>query len=365
MAFLDGGVYDRDDRTLFLGGAQVHDVVLAGPAAVDEVVVFVANGSEPSRVRAKVGWASRVRPLNPGDWAALRFQPRWWWPARPALYRVRVEFLPEGRTALVQIRAGAREIGEAYAGWGRWDAAVPYLERALAAHPGDGEVLLLLGTAYHRLGRGPDARRMATRLEAEAPGYVAILRQLGQGAEPPERWTPAFAQLTGLDAALLVPALTREVRIDAVLARGRLGGDPGTPGMTAAVFERGTDRPGSDPQWAAGAPASPVSRPGRLPRTVHAPRAGRAPRARRARCSASSPSAGSWRRGRSSRTTLGDGRSRVDVPVPFVLDGPPTPVAVQVEATGRGSFAVDRVQIEPDLPATFRERWRALQALGG
>jgi hypothetical protein len=363
VAFLDGGAYDRDDRTLFLGGAQVHDVVLAGPAAVDEVVVFVQNGSEPSRVRAKVGWASRVRPLDPGDWAALRFQPRWWWPARPALYRVRVEFLPEGRTALVQIRAGAREIGEAYAGWGRWDAAVPYLERALAAHPGDGEVLLLLGTAYRRLGRGPDARRMATRLEAEAPGYVAILRQLGQGAEPPERWAQAFAQLTGLDAALLVPALTREVRIDAILARGRLGGDPGTPGVIAAVFERGTDGPDV---------------------ILNGPRGPRpllylAPGAYRARFTLRG---GAGTAGQSSLVlrvfaerqllatrpvmpdTLGDGRSRVDVPVPFILDGPPTPVAVQVEATGRGSFAVDRVQIEPDLPVTFRERWRALQALG-
>ena len=62
---------------------------------------------------------------------------------------------------------------------------------------------------------------------------------------------------------------------------------------------------------------------------------------------------------------LGDGRRAADFPVPVVLEGPPTPVALQVEATGRGSFAVDRVQIEPDLPGTFRERWRALQALGG
>jgi hypothetical protein len=61
---------------------------------------------------------------------------------------------------------------------------------------------------------------------------------------------------------------------------------------------------------------------------------------------------------------LGDGRRPVDIPVPFVLDGRPTPMAVQIEATGRGSFAVDRVQIEPDLPATFRARWQALQALG-
>ncbi len=33
-------------------------------------------------------------------------------------------------------------------------------------------------------------------------------------------------------------------------------------------------------------------------------------------------------------------------------------------AVPSGSFAVDRVQIEPDLPATFRARWQALQALG-
>jgi len=204
---------------------------------------------------------------------------------------------------------------------------------------------------------------MATRLEAEAPGYVAILRQLGQGAEPPERWAPAFAQLTGLDAALLVPALTREVRIDAILARGRLGGDPGTPGVIAAVFERGTDNPDV---------------------ILNGPRGPRpllylAPGAYRARFTLRG---GAGTAGQSSLVlrvfaerqllatrpvmpdTLGDGRSRVDVPVPFILDGPPTPVAVQVEATGRGSFAVDRVQIEPDLPATFRERWRTLQALG-
>ena len=30
VAFLDPGPYDRDDRTVFLGGAQVHDVTLAG-----------------------------------------------------------------------------------------------------------------------------------------------------------------------------------------------------------------------------------------------------------------------------------------------------------------------------------------------
>jgi hypothetical protein len=62
---------------------------------------------------------------------------------------------------------------------------------------------------------------------------------------------------------------------------------------------------------------------------------------------------------------LGDGRRAVDVEVPFLHDGPPTPVALQVEATGRGSFAVDRVWIEPDLVTTLRQRWLGLEALAG
>jgi hypothetical protein len=62
---------------------------------------------------------------------------------------------------------------------------------------------------------------------------------------------------------------------------------------------------------------------------------------------------------------LDAGRRVADVPVPFVHDRPPTAMAIQVEATGHGSFAVDRMRIEPDLPGTFRERWWALQALGG
>ena len=363
VAFLDPGPYDRDDRTVLLGGAQGHDVILAGPAAVDEIVVFVANGPEASRVRIEVGWAKRSRLLGPAEWHAFRFRPWRWWPVRPVLYRVTIGFLPEGRSALVQIRAGAREIGEAYAAWGRWEAAIPYLERATTARPGDGEVLLLLGTAYRQLGRVGDARRIGARLDAEAPGYVAAIRELGQGPPPPEGWTPAFERTTGLDPALLTPALTREVGIEGILAQGRLGSDPATPGAVVAVFEEGVDRPGV---------------------VLNGPRGPRpllylAPGAYRARFTLrGSPGHGSQesavlrvfaeRRLLATRPVRGDelggGHRTGDVLVPFVHEGPPTPIALQVEATGRGSFAVDRVRIEPDLAETFRLRWLALQALG-
>jgi hypothetical protein len=364
VSFLDAGPYDRDDRTLLLSGAQRHDVTLAARTTVDEVLVLVANGPEPSRIRVTVGWSRRWRRLEPGEWRAFRFRPRWWWPVRPALYRVTVGLLPEGRSALVQIRAGARDIGEAYAAWGRWEEAVPYLERAAAPRPVDAEVLVLLGTAYRQLGRPGDARRVAMRLETEASGYTAAVRQLAQDAERPDAWGPAFARATGLDAALLTPALTREVRPEAILAQGRLGGDPATPGRTVAVFERGVDRPGL---------------------ILNGPRGPRpllylAPGAYRARF-ALRGGAGDGRRESAvlrvfaerrllatrpvTPGELGDGRRRVDVVVPFVHDGPPTPVALQVEATGHGSFAVDTVSIEPDLPAVLRQRWRAVQALAG
>jgi hypothetical protein len=363
VAALEGGPYDRDDRTRLLSGAQVHDVVLAGRTPVDEIVVFVQNGLEPSRIRAEVGWARRAGRLAPGEWMTLHFRPRWLWPVRPALYRVRVGLLPEGRTALVQIRAGAREIGEAYAAWGRWETAVPYLERALATRPRDGEVLLLLGTAYRRLGRPADARRVAGRLETDTPEYTAIVRQLGQGAEPPEAWAALFARLTALDPALLEPALTREVRLDALLAEGRLGANAATPGSIAAVFQREGDRPGVILNGPKGPRPLLYLAPGAYrarfalrggPGTAGQPSAVLRVFAERELLATQAMTA----------DALGDGQRAVAAAVPFTLEGPPRPIAVQVEATGRGSFAVDGIQIEPDLRAGFRERWRALAALG-
>ena len=367
VAFLQPGPYDRDDRTVLLGGAQDHGATLVGPAApaaVDEVAVFVANGPEPSRIRVQVGWRTRQRLLEPGAWHVFHFRPRWWWPGHPALYRFRAGLLSEGRSALVQVRAGPREIGEAYATWGHWAAAIPYLERAASGRRGDAEILLLLGTAYRQLGRSEDARRVAARLETEASDYRTTVAQLAQATERAEAWTQSFERLTGLDRALLTAALTRDVRIEAILAQGRLAGDPEVPGGVSAVFERGVDAPGL---------------------VVNGPRGPRpllylAPGAYQARFTLRGGPAGPGgesavlrvfgeRRLLAARPVtsgeLGDGRRVAEVVVPFVQDGPPTPVAVQVEATGRGSFRINRVRIEPDLPEAFRQRRRSLDALAG
>ena len=276
---------------------------------------------------------------------------------------MKVGFLPEGASALFQVRAGAREIGAGYASWGRWDRAVPYLERAVAVHPGDGEMLLLLGTAYRQVGRAADARRVGARLAAEAPAYVASVRQLGR--EVAGAWTPAFEGATGLDATLLTAALTQEIRLDSILDEGRLAaGDPSHPGEIAAVFERGVDRPGV----LLSGPRSP--RPF-LYLTPGAYRARFTVRGGPGRVG--QPSAVfrvfAERRLLAARPVraeeLGDGRRVVDIEVPFEHEGLSTPIGIQIEATGLGSFAIDHVRIGPDLPGLFRQRARALEALGG
>jgi hypothetical protein len=238
------------------------------------------------------------------------------------------------------------------------------LERAATARSGDGEILLLLATAYRQLGRNEDVRRIGARLGAEAPAYVASVRQLGQELDPPGGWTPAFERATGLDATLLTAALTQEIRIAGIFEGGRLGGDPARPGEVAAVFERGVDQAGvvlngpvgprpllylEPGAYRArftlrGGPGSPGEASAVL--RVYAER----------RLLAERPVTGD---------ELGDGRRVVEIDVPFEHESLGTAVAVQLEATGRGSFAVDHVRIEPNLRGLFRQRWRTLSALGG
>jgi hypothetical protein len=51
------------------------------------------------------------------------------------------------------------------------------------------------------------------------------------------------------------------------------------------------------------------------------------------------------------------------VVVPFVPVRPDERIAIQVEATGAGSVLVDRVRLEPDVRAFFRQRAQALSDL--
>jgi hypothetical protein len=358
VLFLDRGPYDRDDRTLILGGAQRYTATLAGEAPADEIVVIVQNASDPIRLTVRVGWDRRTRGLEAGEWRVLTFHPWRLSPKRPALYPLEVGILPEGTRAMVQVRSGDREIGEAYADWGRWEAAVPYLERAVATRPSDLGARLQLATAYRQLRRDGEAERALAPL-AQTPAVLARVLALAR-SDPAERdWARAFHELTGLEPRLLTHALGEDVEAEAlrdVEARRRPDGD--ASGGASLAFEKGPPAShGATLTW------DDLYLPG------GAYRAGVVLRG-----SAIDPGGplailhvfAEDRRLASRPIGQADLRAEpgyVDVWVPFVHTEPAARLAIAVEVTGRARLAVDKLRVEPDLPGLFRESLRRLPAL--
>lgn len=366
VSFLDAGPYDRDDRTVRLTRSQDHALTLVSPGPVDELAVFVAAGPAPVRVRAAAGWGSRTAVVARGELAVLRLRPRSWLPMRPVLYRLRVSLSPEGGPALVQIRGGAREIGETLAEWGRWGEAIPYLERATGGgaggappdprDPPDLGLRLQLVTAYQRAGRLADARRALAALRMAAPDAVERHLALGKEAEPPEGWAQAFRAATGLDATLLTASLGVLIEAEALGGDGlRIVADPRASGGRAVeLAARGLTLEGPD--------------------RLHMP-----PGAYRARFAIRSASVADGaplahlrvfaeRRLVAARTVsardLPVGGDVADVALLFVHERHGERLAVQVEAAGTGPLVVDRVRIEPDLRATLRGQLRDLPEVG-
>lgn len=327
--------------------------------------MFVLNGSVRGQVRIRVGWHTITRTLQPGELRVFQFRPRWFLPTRPAFYAFEVRLLPPpviGRDVLVQARSGAREIGETYAQWGRWEQAVPYLERAVAASPADAEAGLLLVTTQQRLGRGAEARRALDRLLAADPALVGGYRRLARDEVPHESWGRAFRELTGFDPALLAFALGQELEAeDLPLDAGRIVGDPAASAGRTVVFEKGRDRAGTVVN---GPPMTLYLAPGAY-RARFAVRAWDGPRSGVVAVLKVFAEARLLASRRLTAAELAGDRPFAEVPVVFVHTEPRVRVAVEVEASGRASLAIDRIRIEPDLREEFRQRALLLAALGG
>jgi hypothetical protein len=359
VSFLDTGAYDRDDRTVRLAPGQRHTLTLVSAAPVGELAVFVAAGAAGAQVRVGTRWQSRAAAVSPGTLSVLTLRPRSLSPLRPVLCPLRLSLALNSGPALVQVRAGPREIGETLVQWERWPEAIAHLERATGAltgrPPPDGidpseiALRLLLVTAYQRAGRPAEARQALATLRAAAPAAVERHLALGRPAEPPESWPSAFRAATGLDPALLAASLG--VLLEAEALGGddlRIVADPRASGGRAVELStRGSTLQGPD--------------------RLHLPRGAYLARfALRAAGADAAPLAGlrvfAERRLAAVRTVtaadLRAGGEAADVALPFVHERHGERIAVRIEALGAGPVLVDRIRIEPDLWASFEEQRR-------
>jgi Dolichyl-phosphate-mannose-protein mannosyltransferase len=352
VSLLETGAYDRDDRTIWLGGGQRDMLTMASPEPIDEALAIVLNGPAPSRLRLELGWARREVPLVPSEWRLLRFRPRWLLPYRPALYPVVMSLRPEGSWAQVQWRVGAREIGEALAGWGQWEAAVPYLERANRAHLADVETGLLLAAAYRHVRRADAGQVVLEGLAAQSGRRLAEYRRLTDRALGASEWERIFADLTGLDPAWLPQALAQDLEAeDLVLKAGRRLGDADASGDRSVVFDRARDGAGLL-----------VNGPIIFLQPAGAYRASVRLRAwnRSGGRSVAIVRVYAERRLLAERTVigaeLGPSDSYAEIALPYVHAEPRDRVAFQVEATGGASLALDRIRVAPDLRANLERQ---------
>ncbi|MBI1893286.1 MAG: glycosyltransferase family 39 protein [Candidatus Rokubacteria bacterium] len=201
VSWLGEAPYDKDDRTWWIRGGYQRSVTLVSHRPFETVGVFLRNGTAPSRVRIRTGLTVRSRWVAPYGRTLVTFRPTalTWQPPYVVPLRISVG---SGDGVLIQVRHGARAIGETYWAWGEWDQAIPWLEEALQAGVPDPEALFLLAVAYAQTGQVGTARDRLALLTRGAPDFVSELRALA-GAEDGPAFDRAFPRVTGLNPELL------------------------------------------------------------------------------------------------------------------------------------------------------------------
>lgn len=284
----------------------------------------------------------RSRWVAPYGRTLVTFRPTalTWQPPYVTPLRISVD---SGDGVLVQVRHGAREIGETYWAWGEWDRAIPWLGEAIQPPQPDPEALLLLAFAYTQTGQTAKARDALHALTRAAPRFLTEFHALGA-----KTFDRAFAQFTGLNPALLRFSLATTFEAeDLPRLTGEVVAMEGASGEQAVVVPPGggqgsrvvTYGPYTYLPWGAYRALF------RL-RGLDAPE----PIGLELEIQADSTLL--------ARVTVpGHQVSRgqfVEIAVPFRHARPEARVEFRVVARGPGGVAVDAVRVEPDLPALFR-----------
>lgn len=344
VSWLDEAPYDKDDRTWWIRGGYHRAITLVSQQSFETLAVFLRNGTAPSRVRIRTGLTERSRWLSPHGRTLLTFTPGslTWQPPYLAPLRISVD---SGDGVLVQVRHGARAIGETFWSWGEWDQAIPWLRQATRPGPPDPEALLLLASAYVQSGRAAAARETLDALMRVAPEFLSQYRAL-VSTEETRPFDQRFAEFTGLNPALLRFSLATTFEAEAL---PRLAGEVepmrGASGDHAVIVHPGqrpslrviTYGPYTYFPWGAYRAVFRVHglAPG-SPGPVLEVQAGQTLLARMQVAAARLP------------------HDRfIEVAVPFSHPDPAAPVEFRVLAAETAGLAIDAVRVEPDLQAMF------------
>jgi len=361
LSFLDQGPFDRDDRTIQLGWGHRYTATLVSPISGQEIVVFMLNGPTESVVKVRVGSQTKIRTLKPGEFHILTFRPKWFFPKKPALYYFETG-QPQGEKCLVQLRCGNREIGEAFAKWGLYEQALPYLKRAIADNdPYHSELYLLLGIVQKELGQTAEARKTIGLLINRDSHYIKIIRSLGQSDSAIKNWDREFREFIGLNPSLLSYALSQEFKLEELFPgrSGKVEKDCRASGGQSLIFEK-VNKPDEvmfgpffyldqghyfagfffriwDMKETKPFAILKVLADNHVISTLSV------------RAKDLEKSGGFFR----------------EVKMPFSHLNPRAELKFQVLATGHAGFAIEKIQIEPDLQQLFKEKLLGLKSIIG
>lgn len=360
LSFLDPGPFDRDDRTIRMGWGHRYAADLVSPKTGQEIVVFMLNGTEESVVKVRVGFTTKIRTLKPEEFHLLTFRPEWIFPKKPALYYFEAG-VPQGEKVLIQLRCGNREIGEAFAKWGLYKRAVPYLQQALAVDdPANPETNLLLGLVYEKLGEFNKARQTISHLIKNHPRFIHMVRSLGHPGLSLKNWEHEFQKFSGFSPSLLTSALSQEFNADRFIRSpaGSVEEDCRVSGGQIMVFEKNIHKPDEVMNGPYAYLDQGAYKANFFIRTWD--KKGTGPFveikvwAGTKILSILSVRAGDL-----------DNRKNPfqEIKIPFQHLDPRAQIHFHVFATGQASFAIEKVRIEPDLQQLFKNKLMELDSI--
>ena len=357
ICFVDKSPYDRDDRTMLLNGISQYSALLVSRQSMKPLAVFLQNANRPCRIKVRLGGKTKIRDLSPGEKQVLFFDPWWLLPRKPALYSFKIYLSDAEAQVLVHLRCGDQEIAEMYALWQYWNDSVRYYEKQVARYPDEIDSQISLATIYEILGRRPDARNLVQRIQERAPALLDQFVRLGNPEISPGNWASHFREATGLDPAILTFSLSQDFEAERFYGIGsHRQQDIQASGDYQITYKPGRNDPGFFVN------ENLLLSPGAYTAWFYlksAERNKKVPLADIRIFSGDEETASKRIHGAEIERQNGF----VRIPIPLIHTHPWKGISIQITGTGRGTFSLDKVRLEPDLQKICQQKVSAFHRL--